>query len=83
MNDIMMFRTELKILTQKYVLKVSLFQHFLLAQTPVKLRNFNFFHVFVQVFEIHIAQKIFPKVHESSYFYGVRKNSLEHAFVIF
>ena len=83
MNDNTMFCTKIKILAQKNCTQSFIISKFLLAQTPVKLRNFNFFEVFVQIFEIHITQKIFPKVHESSYFYGVRKNSLAHAFVVF
>ena len=34
-----MFCTESRLLTQKTVLRVSLFQFFLLEQTAVKLRN--------------------------------------------
>ena len=35
--------------------------NFLLAQTPAKLKNPNIFHVFVQIFEMHVIQKIYPK----------------------
>ena len=83
MTDNLMFRTNIKIVTPKTVLKSFIISKFLLAQAPVKLRNFNFFLVFIQIFEMQITQKIIHKVHESSYFYGVRKNYLAHAFVVF
>ena len=58
MNDNIMFHTTVKILTQKSCPQSFIISKFLLAQNPVKLRNFNFFQVFVQIFGIHIIQKI-------------------------
>ena len=57
-----MSSTEIKLLTRKTVLKVS---NFLLAQTHAILKNFNFFHDFVQIVEITIIRKIFPKYMDS------------------
>ena len=56
-----MFHTKIKLLTQKNYTQGFIISNFLSAQTHLKLRNSNFFQVFVQIFEMQIRRKIFPK----------------------
>ena len=75
-----MFDTKIKLVKQKT--QKFMISNVLLAQTQVKLKNSNFFHVFVQIFEINIIRKKFQSIwiqlllcHE--------KNFLARAFVVF
>ena len=74
-----MFDTKIKLVKQKT--KKFMISNVLLAQTQVKLKNSNFFHVFVQIFEKHNSKKIF-KVYGFSYFYVMRKTSW-HVLLLF
>ena len=58
-----MFDTKIKLVKQKT--KKFMTSNVLLAQTQVKLKNSNFFHVFVQIFEINIIRKKISKYMDS------------------
>ena len=95
------FCTNSRLLAQKTalsVLKVLLFQFFLLVQTAVKLRNSqihencqlryvlnysNLFYVFLHIFGKHITRKIFPKFIDPVTSMGWVKNALDKCFFFF
>ena len=52
-----MFDTKIKILTRK-TSQSSIISNLLLPQTHVKLKNSNFFQVFIQIFEMHVIRKM-------------------------
>ena len=83
MIDHKMFRTKIKFPTQKNCTESFIISKFLLAQTPMNLRNSNFFQASVQIFEIHIIWKIFSKYMDSVTSTGWEKKSLVHAFIVF